>query len=473
MNKIVQLRAELDEAEKKIANTEAFEDTTLTDEEAQLLETRRSENDKKIVVINEEGDGGKTEIPVSDYLDALDKNAMRLKSDNLLLMSRRVEQTAAEIEADARKSMRETIVKNDISDDDLDIAINKAIDAVKSYFNADEMTNDIVNKLAKLPADQVLTILPVEFINSFAETTPNKLKMKEDLLASLAYCVSIGPEMDKLNEDIEHHNKMIDLMMRMNEINIDFADILASPDSIKEMTERLLENRNIFAKDYIKYVKNPDGINNLYTQKAYTLEKMNEAYRKFAEELTDEDEQKEVAKEIASNDAMVTVYKNILNLDTITEAVNGAISTGADKNGSIAMKKLEADSMAALKRFRKLKEAIAVPGYTGKESGAQGVYVNYLKFFRDLFPAYNRVIAAAVANGDTELVTFDCDPDLFAKCLLVTLGRVSKKLSAKNTLEASSEIVITFDMICRLGTELFMLEKLYKALSPMMKIVTK
>lgn len=469
MNKIEELKNEIKLKDEAAMDSEAFEAVELTDEDLQRIEELKDE--KKVVMVQTDSSGASVEIPIDSYLESLDKNVTTLKNSNIKLLTQKINKTKDDLLEGSREEIKTYILDKTLTNEEIDACVDSAIEAVKKHFNLQYVDSNVITKLNRMKAVEVISIIPDGFIDLFSDKsyrTSNPMKVKDDILVSLGYCIAIGPEIDKLNADIDYNNRMIDIMMRLNDVNIDFAEIIRSEESIKDLASRILKESNDLSGKYRKYVITPDAINNLYSQKKYTLEKLNVEYTKLRDELVRDDERAEVSKEIKNNEAMIDVYEHILSMNNFSVTVDSIVRSS--KNG-INMRDLNSKSFTSFDSFRKIKENVAIPGYIGNEPNIKVMYNNYVNYFKNLIPAYNKVIDAAESNGDYDLKKIDVDGEIFAKCIIIVLGKITKILTKKNDLHSSTELVCTFDMICRLGTELFMLDRLNDILRPMYSLV--
>jgi len=425
-----------------------------------------------VVMIQTDASGGSVEIPIDKYLESLDSEIATIKSQNIRLLTTKVTETKDDILAESKKELSALVVGGvDASDDDMDVAIDKAISAVKSYFNTDDVDPKVLDKLSKMKAFEVINIFPDEFIELFSEKSyrhTNPMKVKEDILVAFGYCIMVGPEMDKLNDEIEHKNRMIDLLVRMNDASISHAEMIQSEESVKDLFTKILSETNELNDKYRKYVKTPDAINNIYSQKKHTLISLNAEYCKLRDTLILADEIAEIDKEINSNQAMIDIYGNILSLSRFIATIDSIVN--AHKKG-ISMRDLHAKSFTSFDSFGKISVPITLPNYNGNEANIKVIYNNYLNYFKNLIPVYNNVVKVARDNGDCDLDFIDVTGDIFAECIIVVLGRIVKILGKKDAVSSLTEINVTFDMICRLGTELFMLDKINKTLKPMYELI--
>lgn len=468
MNKIEELRSELkrqDDAVKEnmknlIGNPE------LTEDEVKRVEELKKK--KHVVMIQTDDSGSSVEVPIDKYIDSIEKDIAKIEGTNIRLLTSKITKTKEDLMSESMKSLEERKVDSSIEKDDMDKAVDDALEAVQNYFSATGVTQDHLMKLAKMKAVEIINIFPQSFKETFCEVSHNTMKMKDDILTAFSYCVMIGPEMDKLGEEIEHKNRMIDLMVKLNDVNIDHARMISSEESIKDMVSQIVKEGNSLSDKYRKYVKAPDAINNMYSQKKYTLTALNVAYEKLRDSLSSEDEKAEINKEIENNKIMISIYNRLLNLDRFSSSVESIL--GANKNG-IQKKQLNTSAYVALDSFKKINAHLNVPNYPGDGANMKEIYNKYLAYFTELIPAYNNVVHTAIEKGDDDLSEIETSGEVFAQCLLITLKRIVKILGKNGDNAAISEIVATFDMICCLGTELFVLNNLNKIIKPLYSIV--
>lgn len=468
MNKIEELRSELkrqDDAMKEnmkdiIGNPE------LTEDEIKRIEELKKE--KHVVMVQTDENGSSVEIPISKYIESVEKNISKIEGTNIRLLTSKITKTKEDLINESMKELEQRKVDETVEKDEMDQAIDDALKIVQDYFKTDKLTYDHIGKLAKMKAVEITNLFPKSFKDIFCENIHNTMKVKEDILTAFGYCVMVGPEMDSLSEEIEHKNQMIDLMVRLNDINIDHAKMISSEESIKDMVSQILKEGHPLSDKYRKYVKSPDAINNMYSQKKYTLTSLNVAYEGLRNSLTSEEEKNEITKEIQNNKIMIDIYSRLLNLDRFKLSIASIVD--AHKDG-ISKKQLDTSAYVALDSFRKVNLHLNIPNYPGEGSNMKEVYNKYLIYFDKLIPAYNHVVSTAIEKGDTDLELIDTPGDIFAQCVLITLKRIVKILGKNGDNASMSEIVATFDMICCLGTELFVLNNLNKIIKPLYSIV--
>ena len=230
---------------------ENFErDTTLTEEEKTRLE--EISHERETIVREVAADGTELQIPLDDFTKNFDAKVkeintmageMAAKAVHVGDIKRTVEDVKKESREKAVTAFKNLAVTDVTLSDDEIVEINdEAIAAVQAYLKIDKLDSAVITKqMKKLSLTEMAVILPQRFISLYTlphELASNNYKAKERLLTTLAYLSVTGPEMDYLNDYIDHENKLMVLSNRIVECQMDMVKVLEDKERMSAIVAK-------------------------------------------------------------------------------------------------------------------------------------------------------------------------------------------------------------------------------------------
>lgn len=475
MNKIESLNADLDRQkaeDMELAKQNFADSDELTDKDLESLERIKRDH---AVVIAETDEVGRKETPVEEYTSSIESRVTRLTNklgeDTTLRMvnSGDIKKTTEELKADARSrvigAMKSLSYDQSLSDDDYMEINNQAIDAMMKHFNMKTVDADrLAAKMANMGARQIAAILPKRFVDIYCGedeiTNKNASKVKDRLIAAIAYVAVTGPEMDYLNEYIDHENHLVEVGQRLIKCQIELTEALKSEETIAA----ILKRSRVQLKDYdvwSKYIKQPAFIMNQFAQRAVTHEMLADAYSKLLEEYTDDDAVARINQEIKESHTKADMYRTVTKLEMFKYLLKVYMERLAtDKRRS--MKLLEKDALDAVDRVKRCKINLAFPGYTGKEYNNQqildaaknAISKSITNFINTLDEVRKKV------NDDLTVPEYKVDPNKCALVLIIIMGRLVKNLTKGSNLDKYNAIMLDayFQLFCGFGGDVYIMD---------------
>ena len=462
---------------------------TLTDKEKELL----NNNSENQVVVTEVGkDGNRVSVPLSEYAAPLDsmvteigdvQNAVRnlVKTVNTGDVKRSVSEIKQEAQDKAIRAFRELTI-TDKEMDDLDIiAVNNAgLAALQKYLGVERINFDAVAKrLYKLTLTQFAEFLPPEFMNIYTterERRLNSIKAKERLLASIAYLVTTGPEMDYLNDYIDNQHRLITVSQQLMQCRVDFMEMVKNP---KELSKIAAEAALIEPADtsvWSQYIRDPKHVHNIFAQKAVIFAKYKDAYLHLLEEYKDHADSCAIIQEqIDECDAKYEVYRNVLHLDLMRElsaVMVDRFKTNTKRNG---YKNLVREAIAALDRIRRSPQNVPFPVYNEKlVKRPEELFKLYMDQYPKMIEQYNNTLFSIkqkqpekTTDTNIEYIAIDGKfkdtvAQYFSLLLLILYGRIMKKLT-KNNMTKYDAIMLDayFECYCKMGTDIYLMNDVW------------
>lgn len=489
MNNIEKLNADLTEQKKTTAELgkESFETVELTDDEKETLDRMRVES---TVVAVETDVNGTKETATHDYMKNLNDRIATVtntlgESEVLKVINNGDIQASKEelnkkVRENALVAMREIAIDKNLSEDDY-LAINeKAMQALTEYFGMTKVNSDILAmKLQKMSMSTIASILPEEFIALYgtkADITGNSIKLKERIIAAIAYLAVTGPELDALNEYIDEENKLTMVSKRLLQCQVDFAEMLKSEESMSSLLEKAVTYSNPDTAIWQKYIKNPSMVSNMFAQTVVIYEEYEKEYRKLLEEYDEEASRNIILNEITECQTKAEVYKKVTELSLFRELFEIFVNRFAtDKRRSKSA--LQREAIEAVERVKRSKQDVPFPGFVGNEFNGAQIYNNYITTFTKSVEAYNSAVDTvfqkdADINQETkaDVVKIDGNVKIFADVVLIVMGRIMKRATRNisNKYDAI-ELDAYFRMFCRLGGDLFIMNDIWNIVKDFIK----
>ena len=473
MNNITQFEDALKQRAEQEEIDAPNEEVSLTEEEEQELKELEEETKDGIVIMKSESNGSEAEMALKDYMASVDKNIPLMKSDQTKLISMMQPEALHEYIDNAKENSKSALIniaQVPIGEIELNNVINQTLSAVRNFLNIDKFRRDEVSrKLGKLKPTELFNIMPSVTMKTFISPAMMKTDRgaaKNLLLDIIDYMIASGPENDDFEVYLETQTKLIEVMQEINETNFKVKDLLESKESMAEMLDKALKQIDPRTKTYAKYVETPDSIKLRFIQNSEVYKAFANAYRELREKYTDPKELEVIDNEINDAEGKSELYLSVLNLDRISEVfTNFSGDFMRDKRRSKAS--LTKMAKQNLERIKKANLDAPFPGYTGNETSNNQIYVNYIAHMKKLADTYNKFVTKANEQEKEQLAVIS-DPRIFADVLLVVMGRLQKKLLKEPcTFKEKLEIVISFNLFCRLCTDIFTTERVVKMVEPL------
>lgn len=508
-NNIINLKEALEERDRENARlaAETFnpDDMKLTDEERQRLQALQGRTE---VVISETTPAGtSSEIPMETFMAGVDESIKKIhdsagnfvaKGLNVGDIKRTTEQIKADAQKQAVSAFRKMALDQETerSDEDIIGINNKAIAAIQTYLKVDKLDADeIIRKFRRLSLKQIVEILPQDFTEIYLrdnEIVANSLPAKERLLATLGYLSVTGPELDYLNDYIDHENKLMMLSHRMIQCQMNITEILKSQESLVELAKKASAMVPSNPESpWSKYIKGgPRKLYNEFAQKAVVTEMAQHEYEKLLEEYQDDPEcAAQIQEQIDEAKMKYEVYRNITDL-TLMRELWTALTTRlkADKRGSF--KNLEREAISAIDRIRRAKQNVSFPIYAEGRPGnnkAEVLYRMYMDQYPVILGTCNETIKAVREKDPDALVGIEnIQPmeiegftnqqvhEMFAILLLILYGRIMKKLlPLDQTKYQAIELDLYFTMYCKLVTDVYLMDSVWTLMKDFVEYALK
>lgn len=473
MNNITQFEDALKQRAEQEEVDAPNEEVSLTEEEEQELKELEEETKDGIVIMKSESNGSEAEMALKDYMASVDKNIPLMKSDQTKLISMMQPEALHEYIDNAKENSKSALIniaQVPIGEIELNNVINQTLSAVRNFLNIDKFRRDEVSrKLGKLKPTELFNIMPSVTMKTFISPAMMKTDRgaaKNLLLDIIDYMIASGPENDDFEVYLETQTKLLAVMQEILETNFKVKDILESKESMAEMTDKILKQLDPRTRVYSKYVKSPDSIKVQFTQNSEVNKACANAYRELREKYTNPKELEVIDNEINDAEGKASLYMSVLNLDHINEVfMNFSSEFMRDKRRS--KESLTKMAKQNLERIKKANIDAPFPGYTGSETNNNQIYANYIAHMKKLADTYNKFVTKANEQEKEQLEVIS-DPKIFANVLLIIMGRLQKKLLKEPcTFKEKLEIVISFDLFCRLCTDIFTTERVVKMVEPL------
>lgn len=519
-NNIAAVNAEIEanQAELKERAEEAFkESTTLTDEEqARLTEMKQEVADNPVMVVTEKNDDGtSTSIPVDEFMGTVDEKIREIRDASGEFVAKKmnvgdIKKSAEEVREQAQEKMLQAFRQmsrkkedqeketSELTDEEI-IAINdNAIAAIQNYLGVEKLDSDeIIKRFKRLSLRQIADILPKDFVQIYIsdkEIETNNVFGRERLLSTIAYLTVTGPEMDYLNEYIDHQHKLMMLSQRMVECQVNLTEVLKSKETLLEMAKKARTIAPIDAESiWFKWIKGgPDKVHNEFAQKAVVCELTASAYDELLEEYKDDPECiAQIQEQIDESNMKADVYKNVTNLELLHSLWDTLTDRFMNSPKPITAKYLEREAVSAMDRIRRAKQNVPFPIYSEgnpMNSKPELLYRTYLNQYTTLLTGYNTtVITVREKSAEGELKGKDniqpihvdgVDDEKTLRCfsmfLLILFGRVMKNLTPNDQTKFQAiELDLYFQCYCKLATDLYLMNDVWSMMKEFIEHAVK
>lgn len=473
MNNIELLNEDLQRqrAEEAEMTKENFKDEALTEKDMESLD--KIKTDRTVVVVESNGESSKETSP-EEYTSSIDsriehfKNALGEETTLKMLNSGDIKKTTVDIKNEARakivSAMKDLAEDDSISEDDCLRINNEALSVLSNHFKMTKIDSDVLaNELSKLPTRQIMAILPKEFVKLYAGTTEydkhQDTRIKEKLIAAVAYLAVTGPEMDYLNDYIDHENHLMEVSRRLIQCQVNVTETLKNKETIADIIKR----SKVELSDYdvwSKYIKDPAKLTNKFQQRAVIHDIFADSYMEILNEYSDAEAQTRIMSEATTSKAKAHAYRNVTNLELFKYLTNVYMDLlVVDKRRSIA--KLEKDALDAVIRIKRCKQDVPFPGYSGKEYNDKQIFDNYMTFMVKTIDNYIEAVNTVQDKSDGSVnppVTV-FDSRIYAMVILIIMGRLVKNLTKNTAVSVSNAVMLDayFQLFCEMGADIYIM----------------
>ena len=501
MSNILELDAILEERKKQQEEIPTvFEnDPEVTEEELDSIRKDTDENGDILLIKDKDETGKEVTASLEEYTSDMNEKIANLSDDPdkakdilRLVDNGDINADLEKVKEDAKAHMmgafKSMAISDEITDDVINTANEKAIKAIQDHFHMDRLDSDILSKkLKKYNARQLMQILPQEFIDLYVskkEQATNPDITKEKLIATIAYLVVTGPEADYLNEYIDRENRMALISKELLQCQVDFSDMLKDD---RFMADIIREAYKYAPKDesfWSKHIQVPNRVHNEFAQRVVLYQKYLEGYLKISDEHAgDEDAQKIIQEEIDDCNAKIEVYQSVCDLEIIPQLWKTLIDR-YKSNKKMNTEFIYKEALAAIDKVKRCKQDLPFPGYDGSSKKPEVVFPNYLKAFTGMIARYNEELSKAMESADEStdlrgineihLTGYD-DNDvhtIFAMLVLILMGRVLKKYFSNNMTKYDAIALDSyFRIFCKIGTDIYIMQDFWKCMSEDIKYI--
>ena len=463
---------------------------TLTDEEKARLEELKEKfysNNKVVSIVTTSATGETVEVDALEYFKSVDDN-MEKMNDGLKLVNASDENILASATTAVTSvqnilidQIRAYCLDSEITDERIAEIISKVSSICKKELGRSDITSDLVSAYFEkktfkymqdvFPADVISAFVPEEDI--FDDPRACKTKLTE----IFSTMIIAKDEITSINEYIDHNEKVVQILMRLEQCGHDLAEELKSPEKFAEAVARTREDTgeprlNEIADKYKDYFKvRVNGSYDYFTIRFVMMKEMAKAYEKVIEEYTDPEDIEVIQNEIEESEQKALIYLDVANLDTFRE-VYEAYESAAKSDKRTNRKGLETQGRSYIEKIKKSKVNVAFPGYRPEMENASEIYLAYVKRMDDVIKAHNAAVDKAKENGLNDLDRIECNTTTFAGVLLIVMGRLLKKLT-KNTAHKLEMLEVNsyFQRFAQFGLDLFSLDEVYKIIRPMIDFI--
>lgn len=496
------LRDDLDAKAKADSelNADNFgEETELTEHEKDVIERLRAEQPERMLVINDTDEAGQvTQIPATEYAKTLDDRSVVLdgidaEADEILKTINRGDVVPSEedLRAQSRKhalDMYHTMVRAgapELSDEQFLELDDQVMDALKKFYEGQKLTSNLITTdFRKRRLDDMAKILPRQFMDCFVtenEIKFNNIQARERFINVLSFMVSMGPEMDYLNDYIENENKLLLVSKRLMECQVNFSEMLKDKDKLSSIVARSQKYISDDTSFWSKYIKLPNRVHNEFAQGVVIFEEYEDAYERLLEEYPDTPENAEARKliqnEIDECEIKQEVYAKISDLE-LMKKLYAILAERYHSNKKLSLKTLMQDAEDSVERIRRCKQQLPFPGFQDNMRKSSQILSAYLLSYTSMLISHNHTIEDMEAKDDYATASPKFSmlrlPDreeedvcqVLALLLVILMGRILKNLTKDGNDNKYNAITLDsyFRIFCRLGTDLYLTEDIWSML---------
>jgi len=479
-------------------NSDNFGDESeLSPEENEIIERLRSEQPDTMLVVNDTDETGQsTQIPMGEYAKTLDGRHVVLDgidSDAEEILKTINRGDVIPSEDDLRKQserhavdMFHTMRRSgapEMTDEEFLRVDRLAMDALRNFYGDRKVTSDLITgDLGKRPLNAIAKILPEKFVDCFVsenEIKFNSIQARNRFINVLSFMVSMGPEMDYLNDYIENENKLLLVSKRLMECQINFSKMLKDKEKLSQIvarSQKLITDDTTF---WQKYIKLPNRIHNEFAQGVVIFEEYEDAYERILDDYPDTPENASarelIENEIKECEIKQEVYSKISELE-LMRRLHAILSDRYRNNMKLSLKSIMDDAEDAVERIRRCKQELPFPGFQNNMKRSSQILSAYLASYTSMLLGHNKTVSDMTVKEGYESAPMKFSlihiPDhddadvcqVFALLLVILMGRILKNLTKDPNKYNAITLDSYFRLFCRLGTDLYVMEDVWTML---------
>lgn len=511
---IKRLQESLEENQKRDAEAAAAafgEQPELTDEEKARLDEMRGT--PALMMEDTDAEGRTIQVSAKDYARPLDDGQVVLKDlDGMketlkVINSGEIEESIDKAREDAKTkalaAFKQLAIgsKAGVTDSEyLDIN-NEAIATLEKYLKDQGIDKALrkdgrldvdksIQYLAKSPMSKICTIFPHRFLEVYL--TENELKVptpaaKERLLTSIAYLLTTGPEMNYLNEYIDHEERLMVVSKRMAQCQVDFGEMLKDERALSDM---LMESRKISPADdsfWSKHISDPKKLHSKFAHNVVIYRMYLDGYNKVLDEYPESDPENAEAREIIMKEInectrKIEVYGSICDL-TLAKELWASLVERYSSDKRVSMDFLTKEAITAVDQVRRCKQDLPFPGFRGEKRPEQ-IFGSYVKAFNAMIMSYNAKLDEMEQDTETNLPKNGIGPiridgyqpgeveTVYGLLMVILMGRILRKCTRTNVTKADVIILDAyFQIFCDMGTDIYLMQDLWDMMKDFVKVV--
>ena len=491
-------QAELYKKKVELDKASRLEQYTLTEDEQKRLEELKHQysigNDNKMVTMVTTTNGSSSETSIKEYFRMVDdnmettKNGLKLvnASDNNLLDS--ATSLVNSIQDIIYEQIQNMTVNDDgevVSKDILETISNDINNLCINELKISNVDSDGINKyFSNYTITALKNILPKSFVETFIDSglliSENAADDRDRIINIIGMMVMSKNEIGRINEYIEYSEKVMQVLIRLEECGKDLSEALKNPQTFSEAVERTRAETgnpkiNELVMKYKSHFKDSNiSINagaDYFAIRYVMMQELAKAYEKFKVEYSDKDELEAIDNEISESRRKSECYLDACQLETFAQ-VYSAYEFAAKSDKRTSRKGLNNQGKTYIDKVRKSKLNLSFPGYQATMKNSNEIFISYKQYIDSAVKKYNEMIDSAENCNITDLKKINCDTEVLAGVLLTIMARLLKKFT-KNTSDKFNAISITsyYQRFSRIGTDLFTIWEMYKIVEPIVKYI--
>lgn len=487
-------QAELYKKKVELDKASRLEQYTLTEDEQKRLEELKRQysigEDSKMVTVVTTTNGSSSETSIKEYFRMVDdnmettKNGLKLvnASDNNLLDS------ATSLVNGIQDIIYEQIQNMTINEHG-DIVSKELLESISSDINnlcinelkISNVDSDGINKyFSNYTITALKNILPRSFVETFIDSglliTDNATEDRDRIINIIGMMVMSKNEIGRMNDYIEYSEKVMQVLIRLEECGKELSEALKNPQTFSEAVERTRAETgnpriNKLVMKYKVHFKDTNiSVNagaDYFAIRYVMMQELAKAYEKVKAEYSDKDELEAIDTEILESKQKAECYLDACQLETFAQ-VYSAYESAAKSDKRTSRKGLNIQGKTYIDKVRKSKLNLSFPGYQPTMKNSNEIFISYKQHINASVMKYNEMINS-VENSN---ITIDCDTEVLAGVLLTVMARLLKRFT-KNTSDKFNAISITsyYQRFSRIGTDLFTIWEMYKIVEPIVKYI--
>lgn len=511
MNNIEMLKQDIKErqdlAAKEAAENFSPEDMELTEHEREILE--QAQKEQQTVVVETAANGTQTMTPVEEYAAPLDAKIQTLPDHTKLINVGDIEATARQIQEDVKSRVAQAyrdmaVVDEDMSDEDIMEINAKAIATLQKELGVERITSEELPRLLrKYSLKALCDILPEKFVHLYvtpSEISAVNMRARERLIDALSYFVAAGPEMDYLNEYIDHENRLMMVSERIIRYQTDYVATLRSPEKLSDIVAKAKDIEPEDNSIWARYIKNdPKRAHSDFAQRIVVYQEYEKAYAEMRKDYLDDPKALELVDEqIEECQLKQKVYRDVFDL-ALFRSQWDAMFERYKANRKTSGNSIFKDAQASFETIRRSKQNLPFPVFDEKYlKRPRELFRHYVEDYPVVIKDYNeslrRIRALAETDNDDgesakrleeidssniRPLTIDgVDEDTLAQyytvLLVIGFARLVKKLTDRRATKYDAIMLDAyFRIYCRLGVDIYLMEDVWQITKPMVEYAIK